>query len=201
MSLDPTWTSTMLGLYVIAGALEGGLALVCVSVVVARASERLPAGVSRDHLHALGRVLFAFVVVWAYTAFCQFLLMWIADEPREIRWWLARVAGGLGALGLGVAAGHFAIFAALLSRAAKRHAAPLALAALGVLALHFADLYWLAPPRQPASALPSWLALLAAAAAITGACAALAVARARPVATYPLGAPELEDSIHYEAAP
>ena len=59
------------------------------------------------HLHDLGKMMFAFVMIWAYVNFSQYLIVWSGNLPEEISWYLARFRGGWGALGLAVLLFHF----------------------------------------------------------------------------------------------
>ncbi len=74
------------------------------------------------HLHDLGKMMFAFVMIWAYVNFSQYLIVWSGNLPEEIHWYLARFRGGWGALGLAILLFHFVLpFLLLLSREANRN--------------------------------------------------------------------------------
>src|SRR5437868_14657126 len=74
-----------------------------------------------QHIHDLGNMMFAFMVVWAYFSFSQFLIIWAGNLPEEIPFYLRRMNPGWGWAGLMLVFGHFALpFALLLSRALKR---------------------------------------------------------------------------------
>ncbi len=93
MSLEPTWYSTIFGVYTFAGGFVGAIALLTLITVLAQGPNLYGSLVSVDHLHNLGNFLFAFVIFWAYIAFSQFMLTWIADLPEEAPWYLVRAAG------------------------------------------------------------------------------------------------------------
>ena len=157
----------------------------------------------RDSRHALGKLLFAAVVLWAYLAFMQLLVAWMGDLPDEAAWYLPRLAGGWGLFGLAVLVGHFVLpFALLLGRAAKRAPRVLAATALLVLIAHAADLAWLILPAAPPG-LISGLAWRCGAAllAVAGAAGALAAWRARGVSQLPTGDPDLADGLAYRSGP
>jgi hypothetical protein len=146
MSLAPHWYSTIFGVYVFAGALVSGFAFVSIAAVALRRAGLLPA-LSSEHLHDLGKLLFAFTVFWAYIAFSQFFLIWYGNIPEETIWYRARLAGGFKLVTIALAVGHFALpFFFLLPRAVKRNAATLVMAAVWLLAMHFVDVYWLVIP-------------------------------------------------------
>jgi hypothetical protein len=158
MSLDVTWYSTIFGIYYFAGAFVAAIALLILITVLARGPNLYNSLVSADHYQNLGNLLFAFVIFWAYIAFCQFLLVWIADLPEEVHWFLARTTGKWRAIAVALAIGHFAIpFFALLPSEVKRSGKALGVVAAWVLTFHFLDVYWIvAPALRPDSPIPRW---------------------------------------------
>jgi hypothetical protein len=104
--------------------------------------------VAPRHFHDLGKLLLAFVMVWAYFSFSQYLLIWSANIPEETRWYLHRTRGGWGVVAIIVILFHFAFpFFLLLSRDLKRNARKLALIALLVMAMRLVDLFWYVVPE------------------------------------------------------
>ncbi len=202
MSLQPDWYSTMFGFYVFAGGMAGAVGLVAAVAALEGARGRLSGTLTPDHTHALGRVLLTFVIFWAYVAFGQLVIIWMADEPAEISFYAARVMGRWTAVTWLLVMGHFvAPFFLLLSKDLKRH--PGALGAVGawVFAMHYVDVYWLVlPVHDRAGARPHWTDL-AALLAVGGSSAALAIGRYRRGPPLPLGDPELGAGLRYEAAP
>src|SRR5512147_1231168 len=93
MSLDPAWYSTIFGVYFFSGGVLGFFALLSVVTALLQRSGRLGGAVSDEHYHDLGKLVFAFVIFWAYIAFSQFMLMWYANIPEETRWYLVRTRG------------------------------------------------------------------------------------------------------------
>ncbi len=203
MSLETTWASTIYGLQVLVGAFAAGNAAIILIAARWRRRGRLPEEVGAEHRHALGKLLFAAVVMWAYLAFMQLLVAWMGDLPDEAAWYLPRLTGSWGLIGLAVLAAHFVLpFALLLARAAKRAPRVLATAAWLVLVAHVADLAWLVLPAAPAG-LGAGLAWRCAAAllAVAGAATLLAAWRARGVAEYPTGDPDLAAGLAYRSGP
>ncbi len=84
MSLAPTWVSTMFPVYVVRRRLRRGdrAAHACCAFAAERAGH--PAGLNASRYYALGRLLLAFTIFWAYAAFFQLLLIWIANRPEEV---------------------------------------------------------------------------------------------------------------------
>lgn len=155
MSLQPAWYSSVFGWLLGAGQMLSGLALAILLVDRHAARARLP---------DLGNLLLMYVLVWAYLAYVQFLIIWAADLPREIAWYLRRGAPGWQAVAWTLFALHGAApVAILLSRHAKR--APRMLGALAalLLAAHLVDCWWLVLPSvEGLSVHVFWLAPAAA---------------------------------------
>ncbi|MDQ3134526.1 MAG: hypothetical protein M3Q76_06940, partial [Acidobacteriota bacterium] len=102
-----------------------------------------------SHFHDLGKLLLAFVMIYAYFAFSQFLIIWSANLPEEISWYLRRLRGGWQLIGLAVVVLHFALpFALLLSRDLKRNARRLVIVALLVLVARGIDWVYLIAPAS-----------------------------------------------------
>jgi len=159
MSLDPHWYSTIYGVWFVGGQ---GLAGFAFLILIALFLSRRPpmAGVlAGRHFHDWGKLMLAFVMLWAYFAFSQFLIIWSANLPSETSFYIARTRGGWQWVALVLIVGHFALpFLLLLSRDLKRDARRLAWVATLVLAMRWVDLYWQAAPLfHPESLLPHWL--------------------------------------------
>ncbi|HKT89931.1 MAG TPA: hypothetical protein VJQ59_15920 [Candidatus Sulfotelmatobacter sp.] len=148
MSLDPSWISTIFGLIILIGEL---LAAMCFAVVVERIlfnyrpmSELL----KPDFVHDHGKWLLAFIMVWAYFSFSQWLIIWAGNLPTEIAFYFTRLAGGWGWIGLFLALFHFCVpFAVLLSRPFKRNIRKLVWVAIWLMIMRFTDLFWIIEPN------------------------------------------------------
>jgi hypothetical protein len=156
MSLNPHWFSTIYGvLFLVGGALS---ALSFTIVLVARIGQERPLreAITVTAVHDLGKLMLAFTMLWAYVNLSQFLIIWSANLPEEIPWYLARLQGGWQYLAVVLALFHFALpFLLLLSRDLKRNAGLLGTLALAMLAVRVIDLFWLlAPDLQGHSAGP-----------------------------------------------
>ncbi len=140
MSLQPDWYSTIFGLYTFAGGFVGAIALVCILLHLSRRA-------TPDHAQALGRLLLAMTIFWAYMAFSQLLIYWIGDVPEEIRYYRLRTTGSWTVVTVILIFGHFFIpFFALLNRRWKRHERFLVVIGVDMVAMHFVDVYWLILP-------------------------------------------------------
>jgi hypothetical protein len=115
--------------------------------------------VPTETYHSLGNLLLAFIIFWVYVGFSQLLIIWIADVPEEVVWYVPRLHGSWAMVaGLLLAGNFLAPFLLLLFRRIKR--SPGALAGLGVwlLAMHYLDVYWLvAPQLHPGGVRVAWL--------------------------------------------
>jgi hypothetical protein len=161
-----------------------------------------------EHRHDIGKLLFGFVVFWAYMAFSQYMLIWYANMPEETNFFAKRLAGSWSTAGIVLAIGHFVVpFFFLMPRAFKRNGKALAAASVWLLAMHLLDLYWLVMPNlMRPDLLPDlqptdMTSILLVAAAVIGCCgvflAAFGFALKRQ-ALVPLRDPRLPESLTFE---
>ena len=147
MSLDPEWFSTIYGLIFVASWSLSALAFVIAVMAWLSKDEPLKRIVAPLHFHDLGKLLLALVMLWAYFAFSQFLIIWSGNLPEEIAYYLERTHDGWGAIIVAVAILHFAApFLFLLSRDLKRDPHKLVLVAVLVLIMRIIDLLWILLP-------------------------------------------------------
>jgi hypothetical protein len=148
MSIDPSWISTIYGLLILIGQL---LSAMCFAVVVERIlvdykpmSELLKADFVHDH----GKWMLTFTMVWAYFSFSQWLIIWAGNLPEEITWYMRRLNGGWGFVGLFLVVFQFAVpFVLLLSRPFKRDIRRLVWLAAWILVMRYVDLFWIIEPN------------------------------------------------------
>ena len=148
MSLDPSWVSTIFGLIILIGEV---LSAMCFAVVVERIlfnyrpmSEIL----KPDFVHDHGKWMLTFTMVWAYFNFSQWLIIWAGNLPAEITFYVKRLSGGWGLIGLTLVLFHFAIpFGILLSRPFKRDIRRLAWLAAWLMLMRYLDLFWIIEPN------------------------------------------------------
>jgi hypothetical protein len=151
MSLNPHWFSTIFGFLFMGG--QGLKALAFAIVIATMLSREGVHGVyNPGHFHDLGKLMLAFVMLWAYFNFSQYLLIYSGNLTEEIPYYLTRTTNGWGYLALLLVIFHFAVpFSLLLSRNLKRHARTLAMVALAVLVMREFDLFFLVSPEFAAS--------------------------------------------------
>jgi hypothetical protein len=158
MSAVPEWNMTSVGLYLLTGGFAAAVGAVSVLLHLAKRNQWLPAQVDGAHCHALGRLLFAAVCLWAYVAVSQLIIVWSANLPREAAFYVPRAQGPFRDLAAVLVAGHFILpFLLLLSRAWKQRTAFMAGLGACIVAMHALDLYWLIAPVSNAGL--SWLDL------------------------------------------
>jgi hypothetical protein len=148
MSLEPHWFSTIFGMLFLAGQGLGAMAFII--AVAYPLSERPEVGraLAPTVLNDLGNLMLAFVMIWAYLAFSQLLIIWAGNLPEEIPWYLHRIGGGWDLLAIALAVFYFAVpFLVLLGRRNKRQHRRLATIAIGVLVARGLDLFLLTAPE------------------------------------------------------
>jgi hypothetical protein len=147
MSLEPHWYSTIYGMmWIVSQALS---ALAFSIAIIALVSERssLLRMARPDNMHDLGNLLLAFVMLWAYLAFSQFLIIWSGNLPEEIQWYLSRINHGWQWIAATLLVFHFFVpFFLLLSRFRKRRIRSLTIIAILVLVMRVVDTFWLVTP-------------------------------------------------------
>ncbi len=152
MSLDITWYSTMWGLQFLVGQGYLVLALGIHSVLRLSRTQPMVSALRITEQHDLGKFLFGFVMLNIYLSFAQFLIIWSANLPEEIGFYLHRIRGGWWVICSLDFVFHWVIpFTLLLSRSFKRtRSSMLALTAFMIFARAF-DLFWLIEPNFPES--------------------------------------------------
>jgi hypothetical protein len=159
MSLDPHWFSTIYGILFIGGQGLTALAFLIVALEWLSRREPLNTIVVPAHFHDLGNLMLAFVMLWAYFSFSQYLIIYSANLPEEITWYTRRLFTGWRVIGVMLVVLHFAVpFLILLSRTVKRAPQLLVKVAIGVLVVRLVDLFWLiAPEFHREGLVVSWL--------------------------------------------
>lgn len=141
MSLMPHWYSTIFGLYQFAGLFLGGLAVLALMTAALYRLGPLRSIVRVDHMHDLGKLLFAFSTFWMYIWYCQYMLIWYVNIPEETLYYIERVQEQWASLfWLNVILNWAIPFAVLLPRESKRRPVVLGNVALVILCGRWLDL-------------------------------------------------------------
>ncbi len=199
MSLSPHWASTIYGFMFVAGQAISAMSLMILVVVMLAQSETFSHIVQERHLHDLGKLLFAFNMLWAYFSFSQLLIIWSGNQPEEITFYHQRLQGGWGVVAVGVLLLHFFLpFLVLLSHDVKRNKRLIPIVAAWMIAMRVLDIFWLTQPEFLRTPFENPAALLWDATAILGLGGLwfwffASQLKRRPL--LPLGDPKLEEAI------
>jgi hypothetical protein len=194
MSIDPRWFSSIFGIMFMVGQALSAFAAVILFLTIFGDEPPLSWAASSQTLHDLGKLLFAFVMLWAYMSFSQFLLIWSANLPEEITHYVRRSQGGWQYVGGFLALFHFALpFLLLLSRGLKQNPRPMRWVAAGLLVARLVDVFWLlAPEFRPGRLGAHWLDLTLPV-GLGGLWVALFVWQLRGRPLLPVGEPEMRE--------
>ncbi len=147
MSLEPIWFSSIYGVIFISGHALTTMAFLIILMRLVSDQKPLSEFVTNYTFGDLGNFLLAFISFWAYIAFSQYLILWSANLPETITWYITRTQGGWQWLAFALIFLQFAIpFAILLSRRAKLNVRLLVSLAVFVLLIRFIDIFWLIMP-------------------------------------------------------
>jgi hypothetical protein len=156
MSLEPTWFSTMFPVTICIGALLLALGFTVLLVTrVGAYAELTPPPLLND----LGSLLLAFVMLWAYVTYFQYMLIWAGNLKEEITWYIRRADGAWIPLAWTIAVAGFVIpFGFLLFRGLKRNRLWLGRLAVLLVLMQVVESYWLIQPAfTPDGPTLSWL--------------------------------------------
>ena len=160
MSLEPHWFSTIYGMMFMVGQTLTTLAFVIAILALLADTPPLSGFLKPEILNDLGNLLFAFIMLWAYLSFSQYLIIWSGNLPEEIPWYLRRSRGGWQWMAVALALFHFAIpFFLLLIRRYKRQRQVISSIAVAVVVMRFVDLMWLVVPAHEPAFRVHWLDL------------------------------------------
>ncbi|HEY6341831.1 MAG TPA: hypothetical protein VIY49_10090 [Bryobacteraceae bacterium] len=195
-SLEDHFFSTMWGFLFVA---DQGITVLCFAILFSLVLTRWQpmADVLRAaRFHDLGKLLLVFVMLWAYFAFSQLLIIWSGNLSNEIPWFLPRIGTTWGWLGGALIVLQFIVpFLMLLSRPLKRNAWALSSVAILLLLMRFVDLFWIVMPSTYRTGFHiSWLSFTVPI-ALGAIWIALFLQNLKRAPLLPLGAPELEEAL------
>lgn len=147
MSIEPHWFSTIYGMLFMIVQVLAALAFAVAILPLVAQVEPFSELITPQLLNDLGNFLLTFVMLWAYLAFSQFLIIWSGNLKDEIPWYTSRANGAWAAIAVILLILHFGVpFLLLLSRGVKRRLELLAAVAVGLVALTVLDVFWLMVP-------------------------------------------------------
>jgi hypothetical protein len=145
MSLDPHWFSTLFGWYTFAGLFISGLSVMAIITVYLIKKGLMP-WVTEHHLHDLGKFMFGFSIFWTYLWFSQFMLIWYANIPEEVTYFIVRIENYNGLFWANVCINFLAPFFVLMTRDAKRKLNTLMIVGVILLIGHWIDVFLMVTP-------------------------------------------------------
>jgi len=119
MSIDTHWFSTLFGWYTFAGMFISALAVMNFTLVYLVKKGYMPF-ITEHHLHDAGKFMFAFSIFWTYLWFAQFMLIWYANIPEEVTYFMVRFEHYKGLFWANFFINFIAPFLLLMTRDAKR---------------------------------------------------------------------------------
>lgn len=147
MSLNPMWWSTVWGMIFMVGQCLTAFAFTIWLLAQLSPIEPMSRIFKTDFFHDYGKLMFAFVILWAYLSFSQWLIIWQGNLTAEIRWYLDRVHGHWKIIATALIFLHFVLpFALLLSRNLKRQPHRLVRLAIWIMLARLLDLFWQVQP-------------------------------------------------------
>ena len=199
MSLSPHWASTIYGFLFVAGQLISSMSLMIAVVVLLARTEPFASVLQKRHLHDLGKLLLAFLMLWAYFDFSQLLIIWSGNQPEEISFYRTRLYSGWGVVAVIVLVFHFFVpFFLLLSQDVKRNAKVLPRIAIWLIFMRLVDLFWMTRPEFTSRAMPTWLDVVLPL-ALGGLWLGFFAFNLKQCPLLPLGDPELAEALeHHE---
>lgn len=146
MSVEAHWFSTMFGWYNLAGLWVSTLAAIALTVIFLKEAGYLEY-VNENHMHDLGKFVFAFSIFWTYTWVSQFLLIYYANLPEEVSWFYNRWQSNyIWLFWIDMAVNFLFPLLVLMSRGAKRSYTIMKIVCSVVILTHWLDFYMMVMP-------------------------------------------------------
>jgi hypothetical protein len=198
LSVNPHWFSTIWGMLYIGGQGLSAFAFgICVLVMLSQTAP-MNRVLTTHHFHDLGKFLFAFLMLWAYLSFSQFLIIWSANLPEEIPHYLIRWDNSWKYLSIFIIVGHFIVpYSLLLSRDLKKNPGRLRVIATWIIFARLADYYWHVAPEFHKDGFDFSLLDIALPIALGGIFISLFLSQLRGRSLLPINDPALDKALHH----
>lgn len=197
MSLDPHWFSTLFGWYMFSSYFVSFFAVLTILVIVLKRMGHLSV-VNDSHLHDLGKLMFAFSLLWMYLWFSQFLLIWYSNIPEETLYFVKRLAEFKLPLFTALILNFLCPFLILMTRNSKRNQYVLLLLAVLILIGHYLDFYQMIMPDGAAHYNGFGLFEIGTTLTFAGVFAFIVFKSLEKASLIPKNSPHLKESIHHE---
>lgn len=149
MSLEPLWYSSMFGIAFLVGAGLSAFAFVTLFLCLLSGNKAMEDVLKPMHFRDLGNLMLAFTMLWAYTNFSQFLLIWYGNIKEETPYYVTRMHGVWGLMAFALIIFHFFLpFFMLLMRSIKDRPKTIMIVTIILLLMRFVDIYWLVGPAH-----------------------------------------------------
>jgi hypothetical protein len=151
MSIDAHWYSTMYSWYTFASTFVSGMALIAIFVIYLKNLGYLEL-VNEEHLHDIGKFMFAFSIFWTYLWFSQYMLIWYSNQPEETIYFVDRIGnhehsnGYKGIFFLNLVINFVAPILILMRRGSKRNYTTMTFMAIVIIFGHWLDFYQMVFP-------------------------------------------------------
>ncbi len=146
MSIDPHWFSTLYGWYCFVSMFVASMATSTLIAIYLKDSQGLLKWVTDEHIHDLGKYVFAFSVAWAYLWFSQFMLIWYSHIPEETMYFRDRFDNYSILFITNFVINFLTPFFVLITAGAKRNRVALIFTCCMVIFGHWLDYYLMATP-------------------------------------------------------
>jgi hypothetical protein len=148
MTLEPHWFSTIYGFMIVMGQSLSAMCLAVAILVMCAKYPPVDRALTKMHLHDLGKLMLALVMLWAYVNFGQLLITWSGNLPDEVVWYIKRWNNGWGWVAVSLLVFHFCLpFALLLSQSLKRNPKTIFSIAIFIVAIRLIDVFSLVEPN------------------------------------------------------